>query len=234
VSLPIDYQARKNLPVITGVVDYFPDALAAVAEVSKAGNDQHNPGEPLHWARSKSLDHVNPLGRHLIERGTIDIDNVRHSAKMAWRALAELQTEIEAERAGMTRAEYDKHLAAGGKPGLAAEEAAKVPRMIHVDRTHVVGAPCDICDTPQLMPDLVLKQEPTPFRGWVETTPDQGVEPAVVYPVEAQIRWDQPVEEPGDDIGNLKHPDEIARANEGRITASEIRARGALRGRGGV
>lgn len=115
-KLTTDYEARKNLPVITGVVDYFPDAIAAVAAVSKAGNDQHNPGEPLHWARNKSLDHANCIGRHLMERGTIDTDGVRHSAKMAWRALAELQTEIEAERAGMTRAEYDKHLAAGGRP----------------------------------------------------------------------------------------------------------------------
>lgn len=114
--LTTDYAERKNLPVITGVLDYFPDAIAAVAAVSKAGNDQHNPGEPLHWARNKSLDHVNCIGRHLIERGTIDIDGVRHSAKMAWRALAELQTEIEAERLGMTRESYDKHLAAGGTP----------------------------------------------------------------------------------------------------------------------
>lgn len=115
-ALTTDYQARKNLPVVTGVLDYFPDAIIAVAEVSMAGNQQHNAGEPLHWARHKSLDHVNPMGRHTMERGTIDTDKVRHSAKMAWRALAELQTEIECERSGMTRAEYDKHLAGGGAP----------------------------------------------------------------------------------------------------------------------
>jgi hypothetical protein len=80
----------------TGVLDYFPDALAEVARVSKAGNDQHNPGQPLHWAREKSTDHADCIVRHLTERGTRDTDGQLHSAKTAWRALALLQTELEA------------------------------------------------------------------------------------------------------------------------------------------
>lgn len=83
---------------MTGVLDYFPDAVAEVARCSKAGNDQHNPGQPLHWAREKSTDHADCLVRHLMERGTIDSDGIRHSAKAAWRALAILQLEIEKER----------------------------------------------------------------------------------------------------------------------------------------
>lgn len=90
---------RKAMPIATGVVDYFPDALAAVAAVSKIGNDQHNPGEPLHWAREKSTDEADALMRHFVERGGYDNDGVRHSAKAAWRALALLQKEIEADRA---------------------------------------------------------------------------------------------------------------------------------------
>lgn len=86
---------RKALPVTTGVLDYFPLALLAIAECSKAGNDQHNPGKPLHWSRGKSNDHADALGRHLLERGTVDTDGIRHSAKVAWRALAILQLEIE-------------------------------------------------------------------------------------------------------------------------------------------
>lgn len=97
--LPTDAKARKALPVCTGVLDYFPDALAAVAEVSRIGNDAHNPGQPLHWSRGKSMDHADCLLRHLVERGTVDADGGRHSAKVAWRALAILQLEIEAERA---------------------------------------------------------------------------------------------------------------------------------------
>ena len=90
---------RKARPICTGVLDYFPDALAEVAYCSKVGNDRHNPGEPLHWAKEKSTDEPDCIIRHLIERGTFDSDGVRHSAKVAWRALALLQREIDAEKA---------------------------------------------------------------------------------------------------------------------------------------
>ena len=93
--LPEDAKTRKGLPICTGVLDYFPLALAEVALTSKAGNDQHNPGQPLHWARDKSTDHADCIVRHLIDRGTVDTDGIRHSAKVAWRALALLQTELE-------------------------------------------------------------------------------------------------------------------------------------------
>lgn len=86
-------------PVGTGVLDYFPDALVAVARVSYEGNQQHNPGEPLHWARGKSMDQDDTLIRHFLERGGLDSDGQRHSAKLAWRALAILQLEIEADLA---------------------------------------------------------------------------------------------------------------------------------------
>jgi hypothetical protein len=96
VSLPTDSQARKSIPLVSGVLDYFPAALAEIAKVSKAGNDKHNPGEPLHWARGKSMDQADALARHLIERGGIDPETgMRHSAEMAWRALALLQLELE-------------------------------------------------------------------------------------------------------------------------------------------
>lgn len=92
-----DAKKRKDIPITTGVLDYFPLAVAEVAKVSKAGNDQHNPGQPLHWDRGKSSDHADCVVRHLVERGTVDSDGMRHSAKMAWRALALLQEEMEAE-----------------------------------------------------------------------------------------------------------------------------------------
>jgi hypothetical protein len=63
--------------------------------LSRIGNEQHNPGAPLQWDRSKSGDELDALTRHLMEAGTIDTDGVRHSAKVAWRALANLQKEIE-------------------------------------------------------------------------------------------------------------------------------------------
>jgi len=103
MALPTDAKQRKNVPIYSGVLKYFPNALAAVAACSKAGNDQHNPGKPLHWDRSKSGDELDALARHLMEAGTVDTDGIRHSARVAWRALAnlekELEKELEAERA---------------------------------------------------------------------------------------------------------------------------------------
>lgn len=89
---------RKERPIARGVLDYFPDAIMEVANTSFVGNEQHNPGQPMHWAKEKSTDHADCIVRHLIERGTIDTDGVRHSAKVAWRALALLQTELDAEK----------------------------------------------------------------------------------------------------------------------------------------
>lgn len=94
-----DAASRKAYPIATGVLDYFPDAIAEIAHVSLVGNEQHNPGEKLHWAKEKSTDEPDALMRHLIDRGKRDTDGQRHSAKVAWRALAMLQREIEAERA---------------------------------------------------------------------------------------------------------------------------------------
>lgn len=98
-TLPDDPAERKKHPVASGVLDYFPDALAAIARVSWHGNEQHNPGQPLHWARGKSMDEADTMLRHFLERGSLDKDGQRHTAKMAWRALALLQKEIEAEQA---------------------------------------------------------------------------------------------------------------------------------------
>lgn len=83
------------MPVFSGVLKYFPDALLEVSRVSKAGSEQHNPGKSLHWDKSKSTDEADALLRHLIDSGKIDTDGVRHTAKVAWRALALLQRELE-------------------------------------------------------------------------------------------------------------------------------------------
>ncbi len=102
-TLPTDAAERKAIPLASGCFDYFPAALAAVAELSQRGNDQHNPGVPLFWNRAKSGDEADALLRHFLERGTVDSDGIRHSAKAAWRALALLQKELEAAGAPMAR-----------------------------------------------------------------------------------------------------------------------------------
>jgi hypothetical protein len=79
---------RKRIPLATGCLRYFPDAFVAIAKLSQAGNDQHHPGEPLFWDRTKSQDHEDALMRHFLDR---DWDAV------AWRALAILQLDIEGQ-----------------------------------------------------------------------------------------------------------------------------------------
>lgn len=97
-------EARKAMPIASGVLDYFPAALLEVSKVSKAGNDKHNPGQPLHHARGKSMNHADSLLRHLIDRGKVDEETgCRHSAEVAWRALAMLQQELEDEGAPLAR-----------------------------------------------------------------------------------------------------------------------------------
>lgn len=88
--LPEDAQARKDIPVYSGFITYFPDAIVAVSKLSLAGGLQHGQTrETLHWDRTKSTDHTDALMRHLIEEDWTAV---------AWRALAQLQKSIEDER----------------------------------------------------------------------------------------------------------------------------------------
>lgn len=89
--------SRKHTPVFSGVLAYFPDAIKEIARLSFVGNEQHNPGQPMHWARAKSSDHKDACVRHLIDSisETFDSDGQRHATKAAWRALANLQIELE-------------------------------------------------------------------------------------------------------------------------------------------
>ncbi len=87
VTLPKDPKARKETPIFRGLFRYFPDALAEVAHVSFVGNEQHNPGEPMHWAKEKSTDEPDALLRHMLdlacEPAGHDVDGLRHAAR--WR-----------------------------------------------------------------------------------------------------------------------------------------------------
>ena len=95
---------RKAIPIATGVLDYFPHALIEIAKVSKVGNDQHNPGEPLHWSRGKSTDQEDTIIRHFMERGKTDVDGVKHLGRswhgVYWRCC---NSNVEAEGAPLAR-----------------------------------------------------------------------------------------------------------------------------------
>jgi len=88
---------RKEYPMTSGLIDYFPDALAMVSHISWLGNQKHNPGEEMHWARGKSMNHADCCARHLEQRGARDDEGNSHTAQLVWRALALYQEELEAE-----------------------------------------------------------------------------------------------------------------------------------------
>lgn len=95
-ELPI----RKDYPIFSGALSYFPKALKYISYISKVSNDKHNPNEPLHWARDKSSDHLDAGLRHLADHSIEDFDKddgLRHLGKSAWRLLAELELVLEKE-----------------------------------------------------------------------------------------------------------------------------------------
>lgn len=160
MTLPTEAQARKSLPIVSGVLDYFPDALVEVARVSQVGNDQHNPGQPLHWDKSKSTDHADCLVRHLLERGLPDNDGTLHSAKVAWRALALLQTELDAVK-GPIEGDIED-------PGLTATEVMLRQEIEDRYLAHVatrLPAPEDALPVPREPGDVVAVKKGRPVRG---------------------------------------------------------------------
>lgn len=93
-------QQRKEMPIYSGVISYFPEAMKEVARVSFIGNEQHNPGEPLHWAREKSKDQMDAALRHITDYASgikIDTDGASHLGKAIWRLMAQLELDKEAE-----------------------------------------------------------------------------------------------------------------------------------------
>lgn len=84
---------RKDFPIFSGVMAYFPKAITYLSHVSKTGNDQHHPNKPLHWDKTKSTDHSDALLRHLVDsvKTPKDNDGILHIGKVAWRALALLE-----------------------------------------------------------------------------------------------------------------------------------------------
>lgn len=100
--IPQDDKIRKEAPMFRGLLGYFPAALFEVASHSYASDQKHNPGntDGPHWARKKSSDHADCIIRHLIDAGAAGTpDRKYHLRALAWRALAILQEECEAEGA---------------------------------------------------------------------------------------------------------------------------------------
>jgi hypothetical protein len=103
----LDYDAmdeakkRKMTPMYSGLLAYFPDALALVARNSMVGHYQHNdPSDPMYWDRTKSADEMDAMIRHMADhsKNPRDKDGTLHMSKVAWRALAFVQKFIEEEQ----------------------------------------------------------------------------------------------------------------------------------------
>ena len=116
-TLPTDSSERKRYPLFSGLMRYFPAALAGVANHSVGGNEKHiHPGRPynpdvdvLRHDRTKSTDHADCILRHLVDldelvdkqtlmfengefdRGEFEDRNAEilsEANALAWRALA--------------------------------------------------------------------------------------------------------------------------------------------------
>jgi len=157
LTLPVDSQERKNFPMLSGVLRYFPAALAGIAKISKLGNDKHNPGQPMHHARGKSTDHGDCIIRHLtdtedllaaIERGesVTPEQALVEASQLAWRALAYAQ-------------ELHEKFGAPLAPG------AKLPAVLEPanDQTLEIGAKVRI-----LQVDKQKVEEEVGFSSWMQ------------------------------------------------------------------
>lgn len=88
---PSSADARKGVPLYSGVFRYFLAALSGVARVSLAGSRQHHGSDELFHDRSKSADEADAMLRHLAESefgDGRDSDGELHIDKFAWRALS--------------------------------------------------------------------------------------------------------------------------------------------------
>lgn len=103
------HKQRKETPVYTGVMAYFPNAIREVAKASYTGSQQHNPGKPIHWDKAKSQDEADCMLRHLMDHheDPLDDDGVLHAAKVAWRALAFLERHL-TESVAMPKPRYEE------------------------------------------------------------------------------------------------------------------------------
>lgn len=100
LSLPTDSEVRKTFPMWSGLLAYFPSALARVANHSFKGNQKHNPGKPLQHARDKSGDHADCIVRHLLDAHEMSgEDKLVELQALCWRSLALLQEEAEKQGA---------------------------------------------------------------------------------------------------------------------------------------
>lgn len=107
-----DKTRKSKWPIWDYMFKYFPLAWLEEVRVSVIGNEQHNAGQPLHWAREKSTDQLNTAMRHLFDYAKLRSDGfivprdrkgMAVLAQAIWRLKAQLQLDLETERDGATQ-----------------------------------------------------------------------------------------------------------------------------------
>lgn len=153
--LPTDSAMRKESPICTGVLRYFPRAAAYVARISVLGNEKHNPGEPLHWAEGKSMDHPDCIVRHVIEAEEFDPDDgALHAGKLAWRAWANLETMLkQREREGLPI--WDEEIIAANRAKQKAASGERRNLSADLMRGRTIPSPIE-----QVMPTAKCERDP--------------------------------------------------------------------------
>lgn len=100
MALPLDSQARKGIPLHSGVFVYFPDALVEVAKHSMIGDVKHNGNDgtkPPRWTKHLSSDHDDCIARHTFDgiMAANRAEKIEAYRARAWRSLAALQILLE-------------------------------------------------------------------------------------------------------------------------------------------
>jgi len=91
---------KDKTPIVRGVLQYFPRALAAIAEVSAAGAEKYA-WDGWRTVPDGVIRYTDALGRHLLAESFGPIDDgpggtgCLHASQVAWNALARLELMLE-------------------------------------------------------------------------------------------------------------------------------------------
>lgn len=96
------YDSGKS-PIFQGLFQYFPNALRAIADVSKYGKEKYNLAyDDVNWARVDGgfARYADALSRHILDNFSSSHDpesGLLHLAHAAWNALAVLELMLRKE-----------------------------------------------------------------------------------------------------------------------------------------
>lgn len=151
-TLPTDSAARKRYPMLRGALRYAPAAWAGMSRISINGNDKHNPGEELHHARGKSMDHGDCIVRHLTDSEDIQVEFERRAETPPSQAeLDQLREEVDQlmwRTALYVQQVHEKYFGAPLAPGARLPAAEPKQGSVKVVCGDVALRGAAVCDKP--------------------------------------------------------------------------------------